>query len=440
MHKLANEGKLPNIKNYLIDQGSFSKGTTCFPSTTGPAYLPFLTGAFPGDHHITGIRWFDKATYLTKGRFAREGMRSYCGYEAAYFNSDMNPEYPSLFEIYPDGINIYNMITRGVQKENDITRKEKSGLYFKAHFFHRHHQVDLFGHNRLMASLKHQAPFTFAVFPSIDWDSHTYHYDDPETTHKAYRIVDESLGELVQTLKRNNTYEESLIIMASDHGLSATHTHFDLGSFFKAHRYKVLEYPQLFKYKPTVAISISGNSFASISFLDHPGKYFRDALMANHGKVVNQLLKNPAIDFALINRNLGEYVVLNNNGEALIRVSEDKISYHPVSSDVFGIGEISSPLDYHQSLHRTFESDYPDCLWQCHQLMKSHRAGDLILSASPGFDLRDFWEYPEHRGSHGSLHWEHMHVPVLTNKKNLLNGPLRTIEIHSLIKNWLASS
>ena len=97
LQKLLEQNELPAIQEYLVSNGSFVKGTTCFPSTTGPAYLPFLTGASPGDHHITGIRWFDKKAFF-KGRWGRNSMRSYCGYEAKFFNDDMNPKYPSLFE------------------------------------------------------------------------------------------------------------------------------------------------------------------------------------------------------------------------------------------------------------------------------------------------------------------------------------------------------
>ena len=69
--------------------------------------------------------------------------------------------------------------------------------------------------------------------------------------------------------------------------------------------------------------------------------------------------------------------------------------------------------------------------------MKSDRAGDVVISAATGYDLRDFWEIPEHKGSHGSLHWEHMHVPVLTNKKGLIDEPIRTSHINGVIRNWL---
>ncbi len=438
LSRLAQEGKLPNIQKYMIEQGSFTKGTTCFPSTTGPAYLPFLTGAFPGEHHITGIRWFDKKAFKEKGRWFRNSMRSYCGPESNYFNADMNPDLPSLFEDYSDGINLYNMVTKGVKVENDITKKGKGLLYTKAHFMHKHHEVDRLGHEKLLGSLDKNSRFTFAVFPSIDWDSHNFHYDDPETTHKAYKIVDDSLGEVVEKLKKMGSYEDTLIVMASDHGLSSTNKHFDLGDFFRSEKYRVLEYPNIFKIKPNLTVFISGNSFASISFLDKIEDYKQDEILSKHGKAVNNLVNNKGIDFILMRGDANDYCVMNENGFALIAFHENnKLTYHPKTNDVFGLGEITEPLDIDGCFDATFESNYPDSLWQCHQLMQSHRAGDIVISAAIGYDLRDFWEYPEHKGSHGSLHWEHIHIPILTNQKDLIDKPVRSIEVHKVIKDWI---
>ncbi|NNE27490.1 MAG: hypothetical protein HKN09_11665, partial [Saprospiraceae bacterium] len=75
-------------------------------------------------------------------------------------------------------------------------------------------------------------------------------------------------------------------------------------------------------------------------------------------------------------------------------------------------------------------------LFQCKQLFASDRSGDLVVSANVGYDLRDFWEIPEHKGSHGSLHKDHMHVPILMSKP-LLQNPIRTTEVYRIIRQHL---
>src|SRR5215212_6473 len=107
MSQLLLQNELPNIQR-IVEEGSFRKATSCFPSTTGPAYLPFLTGHFPGTMNITGIRWFDKKEFK-RTRINKYAMRSYCGPEAKWFNTDMREDKPTLFELLPKSYNLYNM-------------------------------------------------------------------------------------------------------------------------------------------------------------------------------------------------------------------------------------------------------------------------------------------------------------------------------------------
>ncbi|MBT8230466.1 MAG: alkaline phosphatase family protein, partial [Bacteroidia bacterium] len=356
LSRLIDEGHLPNIQKHMIEEGSFVKGTTCFPSTTGPAYLPFLTGKFPGDHDITGIRWFDKEQYF-KGRWNRNSMRSYCGYEAKYFNDDMNPDYPSLFERYSESYNIYNMVTKGVPEDHDLTKEGKSKLYFDAHFKHIHHLVDEKGHAKLMSAAEKDFTFIFAVFPSIDWDSHTYHFED-EKTIEAYKLVDRSLGEFIQKLKVENKYDETLIVMASDHGLTSTHTHLDLGKFFRKNGYRVLEYPTIASIFPKVAVFISGNSFATLTFLDRKELYNSEELMNKHGQVINKLLRDPAIDFIVMRKDDQCISVINEDGEAHILLENGKMKYVPVSANPFKLEDSNNFMDEAEAFDFTFNSDY----------------------------------------------------------------------------------
>ncbi|RKY61117.1 MAG: hypothetical protein DRP99_06835, partial [Candidatus Latescibacterota bacterium] len=79
LSELVVGGKLPNLRKLDV-----RRAVTVFPSTTGPAYLPFLTGFFPGQLDVPGIRW------LSKDAFARSllhphARRSYMGYDAVSF-------------------------------------------------------------------------------------------------------------------------------------------------------------------------------------------------------------------------------------------------------------------------------------------------------------------------------------------------------------------
>ena len=54
--------RLPNLAR-LTERGARSRAVSVFPTTTSVAYLPFLTGCFPGTCNIPSIRWLDRAAY-----------------------------------------------------------------------------------------------------------------------------------------------------------------------------------------------------------------------------------------------------------------------------------------------------------------------------------------------------------------------------------------
>lgn len=436
---LIDQGKLPHLKQ-LVDEGTFRTATTCFPSTTGPAYLPFLTGHFPGTMNIPGIRWFDKAEFK-RTRWNKMAMRSYCGPEAGWFNTDMPADKPTLFELLGESYNLYNMIDRNIPDQYDLGKKGKSLLYTRAHFFKRHHEVDRQGHQRIMNMLHSgkDFDFLFAVFPSVDWDSHYYHIRDHRTV-EAYQIADQSIGEVRALLEKKGWWEDTLFLLTSDHGLTPSHTHFDLGDWMTVQGLKSVGYPIIWRSNPKSAVMISGNSFGSIHLLNHQGSDVlgnKDLFRHFGQQRTNALLSQKAVDFiAYRGDHPGEYYVQNQQGRALITHQHDQYGYQPLTADPFCLGTILV-TGHRDALAATITSNYPDALVQIAQLFESSRAGDLIVSAANGYDLRDFWEYPEHKGSHGSLTKEHMLVPLIYNQKGWAGHPARTADLFPTILKWM---
>ena len=65
---------------------------------------------------------------------------------------------------------------------------------------------------------------------------------------------------------------------------------------------------------------------------------------------------------------------------------------------------------------------------QIAHLASSARSGEIMLSASRNWDYRAKWEPIPHVSSHGALHREHMHVPLLVNRR-VRNAPRRTVDV-----------
>ena len=164
-------GRLPHLAR-LCDGGTNQTMLTCFPSTTGPAYLPYVTGCFPGTCNVPGIRWFDKPRYEKKG-WGFGSFRSYCGLETSLFDRDMNAAIRSAWEIFPQSKSIFNGVTKGLNKSRDLTRFSRIWYYYYAHLTDRWSFIDQAAYRRMQDSIRSRDfDFSFVVFPSIDEFSH----------------------------------------------------------------------------------------------------------------------------------------------------------------------------------------------------------------------------------------------------------------------------
>jgi len=446
MRELLDAGELPNIARHVVEPGTFRTATTVMPSTTGPAYLPFLTGCYPGTLNIPGIRWLDRREFFGK-LLGKYRFRSYNGIEAPWFDDDMPVERPTLYEIFDRPLNILSLITRGLPRGNNLTKWSKPFYYLRAHLTDEWHKVDALSHRRLLRCLDRDPDYVFAVFPAVDSFSHLHH-PRHEDTLLAYRNVDRSVAEVAARLQQLGRYDDTLLLLTADHGLTATHTHLDLGQYFQKRGVDTLTYPGIWKLRPQASVMISGNSLGLVYLLhgmngtgagrDRPRDLppYDDEIKTELGPVWDELISRDEIDLLIARRNDRAYAVMAQRGTAVIERHADGLTYRPESGDPLGLGAIATPLASREALVATFDSDYPDVLVQIDQLFSCSRCGDLVVIARNGYDLRTSFEWPEHHGSHGSLRREHMHVPVIYNRQGWTDGPMRTTDLFNTVLKW----
>lgn len=436
---LLNKGELPNIARYIVEAGDYVNGVTVFPSTTGPAYLPYLLGKFPGRCNLPGIRWFDRRIYGTNkislGRF-----RSYIGLETYLINRDISYDgVPTLFEYFPNSVSILNEITRGISFHGDKTRFRKIYYKMKSHFTGNCDEVDDAAARYMIKSLDSSPEFIFSVFLGIDTYSHQLHPFHTSVID-SYKRIDNYVGQIAAKLKKQGRLEQTLIILGSDHGLTATHTHFDSLRFMTKLGYKTLYYPNVFRHllDADAANMVSGNSMAHMYFKNDRGWGNRTSIDELED-VVELLIERKEVDLVIGTAENGDVVVRNENGEARTCIRDGKIHYITDNGDPMRLNLPSEVMDADQQLINTFETDYPDALLQINQLFDSPRTGDLVISAKRGYDLRARHEKPEHCSSHGSLDGEHMKVPLAINRK--LNRELvRTVDIYPTVLKFLGKN
>ena len=436
LEDLLQRGDLPNIASYLVEPGSYRRATTAFPSTTGPAYLPFLTGRFPGPCGVPGIRWFDRARYRKWGMWGKGGCRSYVGGGSYLMNTDLNPAAQTLFEVFDRPACIFSSFNRGVGFLGNRTKILHSMLWLCAHLTDRWDRVDEAALRLVRSALRRRPDFMYAVFPGVDEYAHlTGPFS--KTTLGAYRTLDRAIGEVCGLLRREGRLSETLLVLSSDHGLSDTHTHFDPGDFLNERGYRTLYYPLVARNRATAAYMVSGNAMAHVYLAGPDGwgeRLCYDTIRSGREDLVGTFLEQEEIDLVIGQRANGEVCVASRRGEAFLREDEaGRIHYRTAGGDPLGYGPMPACFSREEGLDLTFDSPHPDAPVQVLQIFNSGRTGDLVLSARRGYDLRsNDYEHPEHHASHGSLDREHMLVPLAINAR-VNRDRLRTVDLFPTI-------
>ncbi|MGQ0793218.1 MAG: alkaline phosphatase family protein [Deltaproteobacteria bacterium] len=431
LEELLSRGDLPNISKYIVERGSYARAVTVFPSTTGPAYTPYLMGKFPGRCNLPGIRWFDRQVYEQK-LFSLYRSRSYIGIEGVLLNSDLSADSPTIFELIPNSASILNEVSRGISARGDKTKFSKFYLKLKSHFTENCDEVDAAAGRILLKSLGESIQFTCVVFLGIDTYSHLYHPFHGKALD-SYRRIDRALGDVASALRRSGKLDETLFVLGSDHGLTQTHSHFDALDFMDKSGYRTFYYPYIFRNyaAATASVMVSGNAMAHV-YVKNPAGWRRRNTYEELYPLAASLLDRPEIDIIAAADETGGVRIKSLRGEASVWLDNGFVRYQKRGADPFGYADMPQKMTPEESLRLSFDTDYPDALVQLLQLFESPRTGDLVLSARRGFDLRARHENPEHCSSHGALFRDHMIVPLCMSAP-IKRAPARTVDVFPTI-------
>jgi hypothetical protein len=422
----------PALKR-LRDEGGRHEITSVFPSVTGPAYLPFLAGRFPGTVGVPGLRWYDRARTACGWP---DYARSYVGWQMDHVNSDLDADAPTIFELAPNSIAAMSMITRGLTTDRVI-----GGLTARwalraigTHFRGRVQDwlaVDRDVANHVVRRAREERPdYLFAALTGVDKASHARGHEH-ELVHDALAIVDDVAQRLRADAEKSGRWDDLHLWIVSDHGHSAVHTHADLATIVADGGHRVVAHPWSAGLASDVAVMVSGNAMAHLYVeLDSRERLWWPRLGARWSRLARLLLTEPSVDLLLLPHSPTQCEVRSAaRGGAMVERGGggDHYQYRRLDGDPMGFqADISGTAD---ELHdATAASDYPDGVVQILALAGSARAGDLIVSAVPGHDFRARYEPIPHRSAHGALHRDHMCVPLLTNRPPV-RRPRRTTDL-----------
>lgn len=410
---LIASGDLPNFAALAEAGGGVKKAVTCFPSTSGPAYIPYYMGLFPGTANVPGYRWMSRAGYNDAGsRWTTPGIASYSGREALGFNDHLPAEHATWFDYFGSSKSIFNLLTRGVHPGGDMTKRVKPIVYTIGHYLHQWRLADSIAARSLVRAVESGVEFIACTFQGVDGHSHADHSLAPKVV-RSYRTIDRAIGEARSLLRRTGRDEQTLWVIGSDHGHSATSKHIDLAREMDGLGFPTLYYPRLWRQDAHCAEMVSGNGMSQLYFRN--GQNWAERMPWEEIEardVPNALLSLDGVDLVAGQSSDGATHVRGRRGEGTIVWAQGKCSYSFRHDDPLGCGGFEG-RSADETLDMSFGSEYPDAYLQLTQLFRAERSGDLIVTAKQGFDLRARWEIPEHHSTHGSLIPAQMHVPVI---------------------------
>ncbi len=428
MRAALDSGALPALER-MRAEGGMRTLATVFPSVTGPAYTPFLMGRFPGPIGLPGLRWYDRTrlrcTYP-------DYSRSYVGAEIRHLASDLDRASPTLFELAPRKIAAMSMVNRGLMSRERLD----AGVRFMMRTARTHFRGDVpdwvkidrqIGRAFVDRVRRERPEFAFAAFMSIDKVSHGYGHDSPLVLD-ALQTIDETVAALRADAEALGYSHDLQIWVVSDHGHSPVTNHDDLAGWLASRGVRVRAHPWV--YRPSsAALMVSGNAMAHLYLeIDRRQRPWWRRLAPRWKNMITALSARRSVDLVILplSSSACEVRALG-RGRALVERRGRKVRYACLTGDPLGIGE-TQLLDPDDALEATRSSDYPDALVQIASLATAPRSGDVIISASHGWDFRARYEPIAHVSSHGSLRREHMLVPFL-HSAPLRRSPARTADL-----------
>ena len=116
------------------------------------------------------------------------------------------------------------------------------------------------------------------------------------------------------------------------------------------------------------------------------------------------------------------------NGIATVSWDSRTFSYRRATGDPLRVGRDLCAVGADEAHAATRQTDHPDSIVQVARIAAADRSGDIILSATPGWDFRERYEPIPHVSSHGALHRDHMVVPLLLDARPA-RTPRRTLDV-----------
>lgn len=407
----------------LAARGGMHAISTAFPSVTGPAYVPFLMGRHPASVGLPGLRWFDRARSLS---WSLRQARSYAGIDIWHLDGDVHADHPTMLELARPSLSAMSMLARGAT-HGRIGRSV--GWMVRA--APSHFRGDLSGWRRVEQAAtarffqqfaRVRPRFAVLAISSPDKFAHAFGHD-AAPVRDVIQDIDRAVVTARAITDRDRWDGPLHVWIVGDHGHAPVSQHDDLHDWLETMGWRVMAHPTLRTRGADVALMVGGNAMAHL--YAHPNERRRrwwGTLDRRWETLAEQLVQRPSVDVLALAHDAQRVEVRHaDRGRALITEttapdtawSHRRWHYQPIDGDPLRLGGAHCGLDADTAWALCEASPYPDAIVQLAMLATAPRAGDLIVSAHEGWDLRARFEPVPHVSTHGALLREQMLVPLL---------------------------
>jgi Type I phosphodiesterase / nucleotide pyrophosphatase len=399
------QGRLPAL-GALAYSGWSARGTSVFPSLTPVCLTSIATGAFPDVHHIPHLVWYHRGQQrVVEYGSSFSAMRAVGARQAirdtifGMSGDHVSPRATTVFEaledagIEPAAINFtcYRGRTRHPIRLPALARRNRwyEAVYGPRHFFFfnvfesERTGSPLAVRSRLGGSIDDYAAvvgrwlvtrdaFDFLVFYLPDYD-YASHLTGPEGSLEALERSDAALARLLDAAGGADAFlERYAVIVCSDHGQTRVE--------------------RLARLQDSFPTSLDGVlALAS----NRAGMVYRiPGCRVDARELAGRLDDEPAADV----------VLFREDAAAVARKDGEELRFAP-EGDGWRIEGQASLLDLER---------YPNALERCWRALAAPTAGDVLVSATEGWELVDGGgRHHLGGGSHGSLVAGDSTVPLI---------------------------
>ena len=426
-------GRAPALKMVMERGHVVEDCVAAFPSVTPVCAASIATGVGPAEHDIPSMNWYhrDEERYVEYGTsfkasqtfgFKRSLTDTIYNMNLEHLSGDVKTVFESLDDADVRTAGTTYLMYRGrhrheVASETALTRLAstvfRQPVYGPKEFFY----ADIFASRKTScraqlglpgmrdqhagcvgAQLVEEDLFDFLLLSLPDNDTHS-HRNGPFAQVASIAAADKQIERLMHAAGGPEKFlDEHAMIVCSDHSQSQVEKEIDLFKAFDGFEVEPPAMPRVRRTaEPEVAICPSSRS-AQIYILERER---RGELMPRVEKTV----------LALDGVDLMMRMTDHPDGEALIRGSCGELRFAPGGDLVDLRGErwhAEGDLGLLGLQVRDGElssATYPDALGRVWSALRCRTAGELLLSAKPGYEFVD-WGGDHHvgGGSHGSLH------------------------------------